>query len=526
MDIKKHKYNFKDWLVIIFNCLFFVTFTIVFANVLLNLTNNTSFYPFNPVYILIGSVIFITFLFFFYKFIKKYLKNIKHRYILIPLFICMFILQVLLAFRLAFELGNDFGLLFINATNQAFGLDFNQTVLDYSYFEIYPHNIPMFLIDYFIILFVKNLFPYYDIAQCQIISLILAYIINAAVICLSMFIVYLIIKKTINKNYALIAVFIGFIMVPFYVYTSSFYTDTLSMIFPVLAIYIYLIYKDTKSKSKLILLLLGGTISLACEFKMTVIIILIAIIIEMFLKFRVKKLISSVLFIILGFFIVSCLFNVIIIKSENKFDFDRTENDKKFPYSHWVAMGLSGNGDWGREDFEDSLNAQDYEDRNTINVNKIKTRITDFGFKGLAKHLLNKSYFTWADGNYYSQSWMGSMAKYHEGINKYFYYSNNNEKYKYIGYFTQIIHFSIFSLIIFLAFTNIRRGRKSKGNIILLSIYGIFIFLLVWETRSRYLVNFIPIFIYGSVMGLRQLELVVKKYKVKKVRKLKEKGNG
>ena len=40
-----------------------------------------------------------------------------------------------------------------------------------------------------------------------------------------------------------------------------------------------------------------------------------------------------------------------------------------------------------------------------------------------------------------------------------------------------------------------------------LSVFGIFAFLLFWETRSRYLVNFVPVFILLGIDVLRSVGL-------------------
>ena len=47
---------------------------------------------------------------------------------------------------------------------------------------------------------------------------------------------------------------------------------------------------------------------------------------------------------------------------------------------------------------------------------------------------------------------------------------------------------------------------KSLQLILTISIFGLFLFLLIWEAQSRYLINFIPIFLltgYLGVIGLR-----------------------
>ena len=35
-----------------------------------------------------------------------------------------------------------------------------------------------------------------------------------------------------------------------------------------------------------------------------------------------------------------------------------------------------------------------------------------------------------------------------------------------------------------------------------LAVFGLFLFLLIWETRSRYLINFVPIFILLGLDGI------------------------
>ena len=49
------------------------------------------------------------------------------------------------------------------------------------------------------------------------------------------------------------------------------------------------------------------------------------------------------------------------------------------------------------------------------------------------------------------------------------------------------------------------KGRTRKIQAMQLSVFGIFLFLLIWETRSRYLVNFVPVFI---LLGLDAMQAI------------------
>jgi hypothetical protein len=50
-----------------------------------------------------------------------------------------------------------------------------------------------------------------------------------------------------------------------------------------------------------------------------------------------------------------------------------------------------------------------------------------------------------------------------------------------------------------------RKEYDSKDLIPIISMLGIMMFLLIWENRSRYLVNFIPIMLIAQINGIEYL---------------------
>ena len=42
-----------------------------------------------------------------------------------------------------------------------------------------------------------------------------------------------------------------------------------------------------------------------------------------------------------------------------------------------------------------------------------------------------------------------------------------------------------------------------------IAVFGLFLFLLIWETRSRYLVNFVPIFILLGIDGIQGIRFLL-----------------
>lgn len=52
--------------------------------------------------------------------------------------------------------------------------------------------------------------------------------------------------------------------------------------------------------------------------------------------------------------------------------------------------------------------------------------------------------------------------------------------------------------------------KDKNKNILKLTIFGVFLFYLLWETRSRYLINYIPIMVLLTTEGLEKINFGLK----------------
>ena len=121
-------------------------------------------------------------------------------------------------------------------------------------------------------------------------------------------------------------------------------------------------------------------------------------------------------------------------------------------------------------------------------------RVKEYGILGYFNYLSRKAVNAWGEGSYFS-----------DFVYRYNYNSTYNNRFrklvigdsnKTLLYFEQGV--SEATLLIFGCYGFIllvRRKKIDKSTIIPISIYGMFIVLLFWENRSRYLYNYIPIFI-------------------------------
>ena len=137
------------------------------------------------------------------------------------------------------------------------------------------------------------------------------------------------------------------------------------------------------------------------------------------------------------------------------------------------------------------------------NIAVLKNRIEEFGVKGFISHTVKKAVWMWEDGTYFishhlekTDNWnplhslVLDKGSYH---NVFYIYS--------CGFQLFLIFMMILSV-----FKGCIKPKVDKTILLKGLLFSILIFLLIWESRSRYLYNFTPVFILLAVDGLQELE--------------------
>lgn len=179
-----------------------------------------------------------------------------------------------------------------------------------------------------------------------------------------------------------------------------------------------------------------------------------------------------------------------------------------FPPTHWIMMGMVGNGWYNDDDvlFSDGI----YNDKGKkavaeANLQVIKERLNDYGLRGYIKFINHKLMVTWTDGTYFAPEKLRRTPVKDTKMYPYIVGENN----KYYVYISQVMNIILFVGIILSAIKNF----KSKINIYSLSyiaLFGTILFLMIWETRSRYIVLMLPIMILCCIDGLEFLNFNIK----------------
>lgn len=461
----------------IFNFTFLIIFLWIYMNILLN--NQYIFTKDLNIFIIFFNIIIFILLYKILLKINSFLKNRTH----IILFLVIIILQIICIYNLKVNSNWDFDAVFGIAKNISQGKEFDE-----YYLYKFRNNIGISL--FFVIIYkIFHVTDYYNVS-C---------IVNIFIIDLSIFLSYKLIKNKFNYEKALMFLSLCLGTTPLYTYSTIFYTDTISMVYPVLIYCIYLKLKENKN-IYFYSVLLGVTAFLGSIIKFSVIIILIACLIDMILKNKVKFIYKKIILIILSYVISSVVF-CFTINSSKIFSFNMYSKSP-IPPQHWVMMGLTGDGGWsGKEfDFTYKLIKDNNGDRKSVEKtinNKIIERLKNYKVNGYIKFLTFKNICTWGEGTYSVPDKLSRNPVKKTVIHEIVIYGK--KYYSYFVYFSQTTHIIVLTGILISIFYALKNKKQDDFDVLRITVFGLVLFFSLWERRARYLVNYIPIFLILTV---------------------------
>lgn len=144
-----------------------------------------------------------------------------------------------------------------------------------------------------------------------------------------------------------------------------------------------------------------------------------------------------------------------------------------------------------------TLSYKTTDSRKNANVKKIKEQFKDYGVLNYTTFLYRKMLFTWSDGTYYAPALLNDSLMRSESL-----ISNLFQmKGKYIN--ITVIHNTSLMVLMYImiligAIKSIRK-KENKINVCYISLFGVLLFFLLWESSSRYLINYMPIIIVSTM---------------------------
>ncbi|MGF3105769.1 hypothetical protein [Rossellomorea sp. DUT-2] len=352
-----------------------------------------------------------------------------------------------------------------------------------DYFTIYPNNILLVCI---LAVIGKLTTP----------ALLIFQLFNVMVITISQYLIFRIASKVAGKAVGMASLLVSILFFPYFFYAPVVYTDTISLIFLLLPLQI-LINKEGKFRENLLAIMAASIIfAFGMLLKGSLIIFTIAFAIVLFLYMKKwKKLYVFIPFIVL--LVVKTLFTSGIYQF-GLLDKEIVEK-RSMPVTHWMVMGQNKDrfGKYAQTDVDFTTNLLKEHPREEVteaHLNELKNRLADKGLAGNIAFNIEKIGHTWTDGTYYTLNKLRRYPVHPENFQRLTDYKSGHV----VQGYARVQHLLLFfGLLLALRF----KGNHPFISFATLSIIGFFLFFILWETRSRYLVSLTPLIIMLSCMG-------------------------
>lgn len=326
------------------------------------------------------------------------------------------------------------------------------------------------------------------------------------------------------------------------------YTDASTIAMPVFIIFLYALFSRMKSKWKYVLWLflifagvLGGIMK-ATSYVTLIAIVLVDFVWVLFDKAAVskklKKLLLRIALLVCGFLLASLCKNGMYKTLDYEYDYDMA-----ITWSNYLYNGLneattgacSGDG----LSIVRAYAGYPREVRDMVERQYIKDRVVEKGFKGLLDFWLRKQVMNFNDGTFsWFQEGFFNAWEYEDIIDSSWeeplrdFYWNDGEKYTLFSTLSQGIWIFVLLGVIVEAIqvlinaiislkkrvddTENNSLEKRISTIGIVTFIGVFLFVMLFEGRARYLYNTIPVFSTMAVMGYCKLASTIFDFKLNK----------
>lgn len=428
--------------------------------------------------------------------------------VLFCLFFLLFLINIQVAKEIAFHLPTDY----MMVSGVAYKVAKEEPVGPLYYLSMYPNNIP---ISYILGKLYQKVsewkdYPYiYEFFWLQV---------NCALISTAGFFSCLTVKKLTGKLMPVAAAFgLYLILGGISPWKIAAYTDTYSMVFPVLCVYFYLCYRDAGHLwSKYICLLLSVAAGMTGGFiKPSVYVVIIALLGWELIRFLSDprqhwKFLLPAILMTLTFAWGTDAYNDHLI-NQIGLEFNK---ELAAGWQQYFLMGLNEEttGAYYSEDalfgqFQDSRS-----DRIQEELHRAAGRLKDRGFWGSIWFYLRKMVMTFNDGTFgwnmeiyiydrYPDN-MASNTALTQRLRSIFW--RNDMNYDVGGYHTLCQLVWIFSLLGIPGICLCRDHTRDRYGILLVCFLGIFFYQMLFEARARYLFCFLPLILPIAVCGIQQ----------------------
>ena len=420
---------------------------------------------------------------------------------LVLFFGILLLLQIISVSNLMVTPSWDFGTIFYSAIS--FVKTGSLSSYEY-YFNRYPHNLGILVLE---ILYYKALYMIGITSISQ--QIVAGCVLNIVMLDVGILFIILLCRTHCGVKPTLFLLTLCLFFSPYCLYAPIFYTDTISLPFVTFSLYLFFYHQgSTRPRQVHEMLLCGLTLSIGSVIKGTVSILLIAFLLWIFFhKSKENHWMLQTILILIPYFLFSFCFSTLTY-SKDLVSTD-LENAEQFPYESWVYMGLSDEGGFNPNDVEYIASFPDYKSKQIASRQGIQQRIANYGYKGMLQLAIRKISFTFHDGAFYVWNKLAREPCHNSMLHEFVLQSGK----WYDVYISSANAFYLIVLFLFLAGLINELFSKTTFSLSMMcytAVFGLCIFLMMWETRSRYLLNFTPILLLLSSLQLNRFSTLLR----------------
>ena len=480
--IKKHEDIIHSILIQIFLYMFIFLFSFMLINVF---RNPYQFIKLNYFTTLIGMIGIGGIYYLLNKYQDKIWKNKIVNILMILLYV---VIQIIFVRMFMVEPSWDFGEVykiaveFAKSSHPTFGA---------AYLYMCDNNIMFSAI-------LSIIFKLYYLLGLRSHFLDLGIAINVIAIDIGLYFTYLLLRK-INKNMCKPFFVFCLFFSPLICYLPIFYTDTLSLPFIIIAV--YTLYKYLFEKPKVRYIMVSGLIiGVGALIKPTTFILVVALF--LLLLFRKERREKNTLYKMLLLLAIA-LFPLLGQKVFVNIFFDQEALKRyRFPMNHYLLIGMESNGQFTKEGYERVISVVGESEKKELLNQEIKNRVQEMKEnKEFLSFYTRKISYTWADGSFDSHEKL-SRSPHHEENIKYVSSTTKEDSWYWLISNSEWIIILLLMIGGIILRKYLPKEMQDFQLFLSISIFGLFLFLLIWETKSHYLVNYSPVFLGNAYIGL------------------------
>ncbi len=368
-----------------------------------------------------------------------------------------------------------------------------------DYFVRYQNNLPILAI----LALLYKVLAAFSLTAEDMLSNYISIFFNIIFIMAGVWFAVLTAKNLFGRKGMFISLVMSALFIPYYINACRFYTDTLSMPFVTLALWLYSA-DDKRFKCPYIkYLLVGASIAVGALIKGSVMVMAVAVLIHCILKgFKNTRFAVTALAAVIA---VSCVWSA-YTKNCSWIDLDHS-NELEFPLVHWVMMGINrdSGGGYSQEDFVYTDSFPSKEEKKSADVELLKQRIAGFGtLTELGEYEFSKAADSWLDGQFMQDNHI------EWGINKdSVIYDTFTPGRAYNNIYKLYIQIFVYCMYIFAAMgalLSLKKPEPDYAMFLRLIMLGVMLFFMLWESKSRYLLNFSPVFMLAAIYGMQAVK--------------------